>query len=106
MNLHRIGCLWCDRPSWPITCIHRWSSPTYTRPHGVRHLLAAYDVTADKLYGHMKKRKSRTQFLEFCRYLRSLYPPEIRIAIVLDNYSPHRTTNKDTSVGTGPRQTT
>lgn len=27
------------------------------------------------------------QFLEFCRCLRSRYPPEIRIAIVLDNLS-------------------
>ena len=27
---------------------------TYTRPHGVRHLIAAYDVGADRLYGHVK----------------------------------------------------
>ena len=27
---------------------------TYKRPHGVRHLLAAYDVGADRLYGHIK----------------------------------------------------
>ena len=72
---------------------------TYTRPHGVRHLLAAYDLAGDKLYGHMKKRKTRTQFLEFCRYLRTLYPPEVRIAIVLDNFSPHLSTRKDTRVG-------
>ncbi|WUP34513.1 hypothetical protein OHU10_24075 [Streptomyces europaeiscabiei] len=39
------------------------------------------------LRGHIKPRKKRTRFLEFCRYLRSLYPPEIRIAIVLDNLS-------------------
>jgi hypothetical protein len=38
-------------------------------------------------------------FLEFCRYLRSLYPPTVRIAIVLDNFSPHLTTKKDTRVG-------
>src|SRR5204862_1745387 len=38
---------------------------TYKRPHGVRHLIAAYDVTADRLYGHIKKRKGRTEFLEF-----------------------------------------
>jgi transposase len=43
--------------------------------------------------------KNRTKFLEFCRYLRSLYPPKIRIAIVLDNFSPHLTTKKDTRVG-------
>lgn len=72
---------------------------TYTRPHGVRHLLAGYDLSSDRLYGHVKPRKGRTEFLAFCRYLRSLYPPETRIAIVLDNWSPHRSTKKDTRVG-------
>jgi transposase len=67
---------------------------TYTRPHGVRHLFAAYDLGTDKLYGHIKKTKNRSKFLEFCRYLRSLYPPKTRIAIVCDNYSPHLTTKR------------
>jgi hypothetical protein len=31
-------------------------------------------------YGHIKPVKRRTQFLEFCRYLRSLYPPLHRLA--------------------------
>lgn len=47
----------------------------------------------------MVKRKNRTTFLAFCRYLRSLHPPEIRIAIVLDNFSPHLSTGKDSRVG-------
>jgi len=72
---------------------------TYNRPDGVRHLLAAYDLSTDRLYGHMKKRKGRVQFLEFCRHLRSLYPPSVRLAIVLDNWSPHRSTKRDTTVG-------
>ena len=72
---------------------------TFTRPHGVRHLLAAYDLSRDRLYGHVKVRKGRAEFLEFCRYLRSLYPPEVRIAIVLDNFSPHLSTTKDSRVG-------
>jgi transposase len=67
---------------------------TYTRPHGVRHLFAAYDLATDKLYGHIKKTKNRTKFLEFCRYLRTLYPPTVRLAIVCDNYSPHLTTKR------------
>ncbi|HEY5990169.1 MAG TPA: IS630 family transposase [Streptosporangiaceae bacterium] len=71
---------------------------TFTRPHGVRHLLAAYDLGRDRLYGHIKSRKGRVEFLAFCRYLRSLYPPEVRIAIVLDNFSPHLSTNKDQRV--------
>jgi transposase len=72
---------------------------TFTRPHGVRHLLAAYDLGRDRLYGHIKVRKGRTEFLAFCRYLRSLYPPDVRIAIVLDNFSPHLSTTKDRRVG-------
>ena len=48
---------------------------TFTRHAGVRHLMAAYDLNQDKIYGHIKTKKDRTTFLEFCRYLRSLYPP-------------------------------
>ena len=72
---------------------------TYQRTAGVRHLFAAYELGEDKLYGHIKPRKTRTRFLEFCRYLRSRYPPETRIAIICDNFSPHLTTGKDGRVG-------
>jgi len=72
---------------------------TYTRTRGVRHLFAAYELGEDKLYGHIKPRKTRARFLEFCRYLRSLYPLAVRIAIICDNFSPHLTTKKDKRVG-------
>jgi transposase len=72
---------------------------TFTRPHGVRHLLAGYDLSTDRIYGHIKARKGRTEFLAFLRYLRSLHPLEKRIAIVLDNFSPHLSTKKDPRVG-------
>jgi hypothetical protein len=39
----------------------------YTRTAGVRHLFAAYEPGEDKLFGHIKPRKTRTRFLEFCR---------------------------------------
>jgi transposase len=68
---------------------------TYTRPHGVRHLLAAYDLSRDRLYGHIKPRKRRGEFLVFLRYLRTLYPPGVRLGIVLDNFSPHLSTRTD-----------
>ena len=71
----------------------------YFRTQGVRHLLAALDLHRDRLYGHVKARKSRTQFLAFCRYLRTLYPPEVRLGFVLDNYSPHLSTRTDDRVG-------
>ena len=72
---------------------------TYTRTAGVRHLFAAYELGEDKLFGHIKPRKTRTRFLEFCRYLRSLYPQHVRIAIICDNFSPHLTTASDGRVG-------
>ena len=49
--------------------------------------------------GHIKPRKGRVEFLTFCRYLRSLHPPQVRIGIVLDNFSPHLTTTTDQTVG-------
>ena len=76
---------------------------TYTRPHGVRHLLAAYDLSRDKLYGHTKPRKRRSEFLVFLRYLRTLYPPRVRLGLVLDNDSPHLSTHGSAS---GLRPTT
>jgi transposase len=72
---------------------------TYHRTEGVRHLFAALDLQKDKLYGHVKSRKRRTEFLSFCKYLRTLYPPDVRIGIVLDNFSPHLSTTKDHRVG-------
>jgi transposase len=72
---------------------------TYVRLGGVRHLFAGYDLTTDRLYGHVKTRKARGQFLVFCRYLRALHPAEVRIALVLDNFSPHLTTKTDSRVG-------
>jgi transposase len=72
---------------------------TYTRTQGVRHLFATYELGEDRMYGHVNPRKNRARFLEFCRYLRTLYPPQVRIAIICDNYSPHLTTAKDSRVG-------
>ena len=63
------------------------------------HLLAACDLAEDRVYGHIKPRKTRIRLLEFCRYIRSLYPPEIRIAIVCDNFSPRLRTVKGSRAG-------
>jgi transposase len=83
----------------PAAPRRRTRRATYKRPHGVRHLLAGYDLSKDKLYGHVTVRKGRTEFLAFCRYLRSLHPADVRIAIVLDNFSPHLSTKTDPRVG-------
>jgi transposase len=86
-------------PGTPDQPRRRRRRATYKRPHGVRHLLAGYDLSTDRLYGHVKIRKVRTEFLAFCRYLRALHPAEVRIAIVLDNFSPHLSTKTYGRVG-------
>ena len=63
------------------------------------HLFAACELGEDKLYRHIKPRKTPGPVPGFCRYLRSLYPPATRIAIICDNFSPHLTTDKDPRVG-------
>ncbi len=71
---------------------------TYIRPHGVRNLMAGYDLSTDRLYGHVTSKKGRTEFLAFLRYLRTLHPSEVRLGIVLDNFSPHLATKTDRRV--------
>jgi transposase len=73
--------------------------PLTPAPHEVRHPIAGLDLSRDKLYGHITRRKGRTQFLAFSRYPRSLHPPQVRIAIVCDNFSPHLSTGTDSRVG-------
>ncbi|MFI8916824.1 IS630 family transposase [Streptomyces sp. NPDC053513] len=97
------GRQWAERGGWhkaPDREPRRRRRATHNRPHGVRHLFAAYDLGKDQLYGHIKKTKSRSKFLEFCRYLRSLHPMDLRIAIICDNYSPHLTTKRCQRGGT------
>jgi hypothetical protein len=92
------GRKWTHRDGRGPTPRHRRRA-TYQRPHGVRHLIAVDDLSRDWLYGHVKPRKRRGEFLTFCRYVRSLYPPGVRLALALDNASPHLTTRHDRRVG-------
>lgn len=63
---------------------------TYRRPHGVRHLLAFYDVATDQLWGYLRPRKRWMEVLAALKRLRARYPVKERIYVVLDNFSPHR----------------
>src|SRR5229473_8600306 len=62
---------------------------TYSRKGGVRHFLAFYDLETDRLYGRFTTRKRWTEFLPFLKWVRSRYPREQKLHIVMDNYGPH-----------------
>jgi hypothetical protein len=60
----------------------------------VRRLFAAYELGEDKLHEHIKPRRTRARFLEFCRYLRCRYPLPSPITVACDNFSPHLTAGR------------
>ncbi|MBY0230774.1 MAG: transposase [Gemmataceae bacterium] len=62
---------------------------TYSRKGGVRHLLAAYDLESDKLFGRFYERKTWEQFLDFLKWLRRRYRKGRTLHVVLDNHGPH-----------------
>lgn len=62
---------------------------TYKRTGGVRHFLAFYDLETDRIYGRFTTRKRWTEFLPFLKWVRSRYPREQKLHIVMDNYGSH-----------------
>ncbi len=68
---------------------------TYSRDHGVRHLLASYNVHEDKIDGIIRKRKRHQEFLQLLERERAKYPLEIKLYFVMDNFSAHSTPEID-----------
>ena len=65
---------------------------TYHRTHGVRKLMGAYDVGADRFWGHLEQRRvTGAVTLEFLKDIRRRYPAETTVYIVMDNLSAHWT---------------
>ena len=64
---------------------------TYSKNGGVRYLFGAYDVHADRLHGRLRPHKSGHEVLAFYRQIRMRYRPKIRIYLIADNLSAHKT---------------
>jgi transposase len=64
---------------------------TYHRPHGVRYLLANYDVGADRLAGYLIEHKDGPTVLAALERIRGRYPAQVGIFVVMDNLSAHFT---------------
>jgi len=84
---------------------------TYHRFGGTRKLLGAYDVGADRLWGHVEKRRvTGAVVLEFLQDIRRRYPAEVTVYIVMDGLSAHWTPDirrwaHDNNVGLLPTPT-
>jgi transposase len=64
---------------------------TYNRRGGTRYLFGAYDVHADRLHGRLRAHKNAGEVLAFFRQIRMRYRPGMRIYLVMDNLSTHKT---------------
>ncbi len=64
---------------------------TYSKPNGVRYLFGAYDVHADRLHGRLRAHENADEVLGFYRQIRMRYDPKLRIYLVADNLSTHKT---------------
>ncbi|MCM0674508.1 IS630 family transposase [Micromonospora phytophila] len=62
---------------------------TYTRDHGVRHMIAALDLSTGKLHYRIRDRKRWREFLDFLKTLRRRWPTE-KLYLICDNFSPHK----------------
>jgi len=64
---------------------------TSSKKLGVRYLFGAYDVHADRLHGRLRAHKHAGEVLAFYRQIRMRYDPELRIYLIADNLSTHKT---------------
>ncbi len=64
---------------------------TYSKKNGVRYLFGAYDVHADRLHGRLRTHKNAREVLAFYRQIRMRYDPRLRIYLIADNLSTHKT---------------
>ncbi len=64
---------------------------TYSKKNGVRYLFGAYDVHADRLHGRLRAHKNAGEVLAFYRQIRLRYDPRLRLYLIADNLSTHKT---------------
>ncbi len=57
----------------------------------MRYLFGAYDVHANRLHGRLREHKNAGEVLAFFKQIRMRYRPGVRIYLVMDNLSTHKT---------------
>lgn len=64
---------------------------TYPKKNGVRRLFGAYDVHDDRFHGRLRTHKNSGEVLAFYKQIRMRYDPRLKIYLVADNLSTHKT---------------
>ena len=64
---------------------------TFNRRHGVRYVMGAFDVHADRLRVRLRPRRRGSDNLAFMRQIRGCYPKRLRLYWIQDNLSANWT---------------
>jgi len=64
---------------------------TYNKNNGVRYLFGAYDVHTDRFHGRLRTHKNAGEVLAFYKQIQMRYDPKLRLYLVADNLSTHKT---------------
>lgn len=86
-----IGLIPHQGSGWAATKRPERLRATYNKNNGVRYLFGAYDVHADRLHGRLRAHKNAGEVLGFYKQIRMRYDPCLRIYLVADNLSTHKT---------------
>jgi transposase len=62
---------------------------TYRRTGGVRHMLAALDLSTGQMFYRIRERKRWREFLALLKLLRARWPAH-KLYVIADNFSPHK----------------
>jgi transposase len=62
---------------------------TYHRTGGVRHMLAALDLSSGRMFYRIRERKRWREFLALLKLLRARWPGH-KLYVICDNFSPHK----------------
>lgn len=87
-GIQAIGNVAADLPPIPGSYTN-WRRDTHYKRYGTLSLLSSIDLLTGKVYGKVYERHRSREFIDFLRYIDSIYPEGVKIKIILDNHSSH-----------------
>ena len=98
-----------DRPRGPghLAALARgrtWQRDYEYRRLGTRTLLAGIDLATGEVLGLVRPRHRSREFVEFLQAVDARYAPDVKIQVVLDNHSAHRSKETRAYLATRPNR--
>ena len=79
------------QPDIPMQQGKPWRITQRTKLHGIKNLLAAFEVSSGKVFGQLHDGHASPECKLFLKDLVAQYPKDLALHIILDNYTTHST---------------